>query len=518
MSQQIQLRRGTAAAWTAAATVLASGEVGVETDTGKFKVGNGTSAWAALTYFVAGAVGATNLAYTAAAGNGIVTSDTGTDATLTAADGTNAGLMLPAGFTKLAGIETGATADQTAAEILAALLTVDGSGSGLDADLLDGNSSAAFVTAALYDANTILYATTDNTPIALSVPTSRIVGRKATGDITAMSGAETTQLLSGASDTQFGIVELATSAETITGTDTIRAVTPAGGAAAYQPLDSDLTAIAGLTSAADKGLQFTGVGTAATFDLTTFAKTILDDANAAAVRATLDVPSNAEAVLDTIIDAKGDILVGTAADTITRLAVGTNTQVLTADSAEASGVKWAAAAAGGGAVTLLASTVLAVDTASFSFTSISGAYNHLKLVILVRGNAAGVAAREIWMRFNNDSTAIYDYQEVGGQNATAFAGAGVAQTKIRIGYMPAATATAGIAAVGEYIIPCYKSTTFQKAGNGHYSKNENSAAANFIDAPVSFWWRSAVAITRIDLLPQSSDFLAGSEAYLYGIL
>lgn len=41
-------------------------------------------------------------------------------------------------------VEDGATADQTAAEILAALLTVDGAGSGLDADLLDGNSSAAF--------------------------------------------------------------------------------------------------------------------------------------------------------------------------------------------------------------------------------------------------------------------------------------------------------------------------------------------------------------------------------------
>lgn len=41
-------------------------------------------------------------------------------------------------FTKLSGIETSATADQTGAEMLAALLTVDGSGSGLDADLLDG--------------------------------------------------------------------------------------------------------------------------------------------------------------------------------------------------------------------------------------------------------------------------------------------------------------------------------------------------------------------------------------------
>jgi hypothetical protein len=46
--------------------------------------------------------------------------------------------------TKLDGIEAGATADQTAAEILAAIKTVDGSGSGLDADLLDGNDSSFF--------------------------------------------------------------------------------------------------------------------------------------------------------------------------------------------------------------------------------------------------------------------------------------------------------------------------------------------------------------------------------------
>ena len=48
---------------------------------------------------------------------------------------------------KLAGIEAGATGDQTAAEILAAIKTVDGAGSGLDADLLDGQSSAYYATA-----------------------------------------------------------------------------------------------------------------------------------------------------------------------------------------------------------------------------------------------------------------------------------------------------------------------------------------------------------------------------------
>jgi hypothetical protein len=54
-----------------------------------------------------------------------------------------------------------------------------------------------------------------------------------------------------------------------------------------QPADADLTAIAGLTSAADKGIQFTGSGTAGTYDLTAAGKALLDDANASAQRTTL---------------------------------------------------------------------------------------------------------------------------------------------------------------------------------------------------------------------------------------
>jgi hypothetical protein len=52
MTSVIQIKRGTASAWTSANTVLAAGEVGFETDTKKMKVGDGSTAWTSLTYTV----------------------------------------------------------------------------------------------------------------------------------------------------------------------------------------------------------------------------------------------------------------------------------------------------------------------------------------------------------------------------------------------------------------------------------------------------------------------------------
>jgi Major tropism determinant N-terminal domain/Collagen triple helix repeat (20 copies)/Phage tail repeat like len=50
MASKIQLRRDLAAVWTSVNPILADGEIGIETDTAKYKLGNGTSAWNALAY------------------------------------------------------------------------------------------------------------------------------------------------------------------------------------------------------------------------------------------------------------------------------------------------------------------------------------------------------------------------------------------------------------------------------------------------------------------------------------
>src|SRR5690606_3773631 len=81
----------------------------------------------------------------------------------------------------------------------------------------------------------------------------------------------------------------------------------------------------------------------------------------------LDVDS----IPETLVNAKGDLIVATAADTVARLAVGSNGQVLTADSSAASGVKWAGTPTSG-AQTAYVATSGAPSSTSYSDLGTAG--------------------------------------------------------------------------------------------------------------------------------------------------
>lgn len=104
----------------------------------------------------------------------------------------------------------------TAGDLIIALVDTPGQTAG-NWDLVQHDVNNEYVTKALYDANTILYATTDNTPVALTVDASTIVGRKSTGDIVALSASETRTILNVADGSTANVK--ATGAELDTGTD-----------------------------------------------------------------------------------------------------------------------------------------------------------------------------------------------------------------------------------------------------------------------------------------------------------
>jgi hypothetical protein len=86
-----------------------------------------------------------------------------------------------------------------------------------------------------------------------------------------------------------------------------------------------------------------------------------------AVTTSIDYKLANSVVLKTLVDAKGDIIAATAADTVARLGVGTNGQVLSADSAQSSGLAWVTPSSGNDSRILI--TGLASDASSNSTTT-----------------------------------------------------------------------------------------------------------------------------------------------------
>jgi len=108
---------------------------------------------------------------------------------------------------------------------------------------------------------------------------------------------------------------------------------------------------------------------------------------------------DSNAIQNAIVDAKGDLISATGADTPARLAVGANDTVLTADSSTATGLKWAAPAAGGGM------TLLSTTTASGSSTSVSITPTGYNEIIVIIKDLTLTTDGDLFLRINNDTTA-----------------------------------------------------------------------------------------------------------------
>jgi len=109
--------------------------------------------------------------------------------------------------------------------------------------------------------------------------------------------------------------------------------------------------------------------------------------------------TDATGIPATIFDAKGDIIAATAADTASRLAVGANNTVLTADSTTATGLKWATPASAAPSWSLISTTTTTTGS-SYSITGLSG-YNQL----LIRVNGVSSTAADVFkFKLNNVST------------------------------------------------------------------------------------------------------------------
>ena len=217
------------------------------------------------------------------------------------------------------------------------------------------------------------------------------------------------------------------------------------------------------------------------------------------------VPAWATASDQTPLTTKGDLLGFSTLDA--RIPIGTNGHILTADSTESLGLKWAAPASGG--MTLINSGGTALSGPSVNINTIPGTYNMLILKIEnYRGASDGTTVR---IRFNGDDAANrYKTVDMG----TTSANYAYSATSGDLGANQDSVATS--TAFSYTTIPNYASATQWKMAQVFAIGNWYLDAAEVVIANNTIAYNQTTAITSIDLFPNSGNFSTGT-AYLYGV-
>jgi hypothetical protein len=214
--------------------------------------------------------------------------------------------------------------------------------------------------------------------------------------------------------------------------------------------------------------------------------------------------NNASAgIAKTIVDAKGDIIAATAADTVSRLAVGANDTVLTADSTAATGLKWATPASGG--MTLISTTTLSGATTTLS--SIPQTYN--SLLVIAFGMTHNTSNRAFRCLPNNATNLCF----YSGVRSSASANSFNSNTLNLDMDLDVLRTNANNA--WSLTFDNYTSTTAMKPFNFYGAFVNGVSADSSVTAGGHF--RSSSAITSLVFDVQGTNTFAGGTILLYGV-